>query len=569
MSHRFVKKAASIAALLFTPVLMQAQTPATDPLPPAPGSSLSPSIPPPPAACSGGEAPGTWCTVTTPLSFPGIMLLLTDGRVMAIEYGTAGSCGPSWQILTPDANGHYGSGTWSAAASMTTPRLYFASTVMQNGQVWVLGGEYSSGSCSSSGLLGIIPTGEIYDPVANTWTAITSYPNTSSCIGFRGVSTEACFGDDPSSLLQNGSILAGDIFTGTPQIWTGPAPGTWTAAATKVNAGDRSDEEGWSKLPNGNIVVYDLFASISAGTGKAEVYNPIANTWSNLNPGSGSSGTLPVLSSSALGYEMGPPMRLQDGRIFEIGANQHTALYNPATNTWAAGPDTLGNATGGCTVALTCAYGADDAPAAELPSGHVIFAADSGPTNGEFTAPTCLFDFNPSTNATSLFSPQPPDLTGCTTNSAGSNNSLVAFPTRMLMLPTGQLLYHNGGQTGNVIYLYTPTSTTSALPYRPVVKSVTGTRPTLTVTGLQLNGQSAGSYYGDDIVTDENYPIVRLVSAAGAVYYCKTTNWSSVGVGNVGTETVTVTIPAGVPSGSYSLIVSGAGVQGVPVAVTI
>jgi hypothetical protein len=571
MSHHFVKKAASVAALLLTPLLMQAQTPGTDPLPPAPGSGVTASLPtPPPAACSAGETPGTWCTVTTPLNFPGTMLLLTDGRVMAIENGAAGSCGPGWQLLTPSSSGHYGSGTWAATAPMATPRLYFASTVMQNGQVWVLGGEYSTASCSSSGLLGIIPTGEVYDPVGNTWTALTPYPNTASCIGFRGVGTEACFGDDPSSLLQNGSIIAGDIFTGIPQIWTGPAPGTWAPAATKANPGDSSDEEGWAKLPNGNILVYDLFNSISTGSGKAEIYNPTANTWTKINPSDlSANGTLPVLSSSLLGYEMGPPMRLQDGRIFEIGANQHTALYTPSTNTWAAGPDTLGNAAGGCTVALTCAYGADDAPAAELPSGHVVFAADSGPNKGIFTSPTCLFDFNPSTNTTSVFATQPPDLTGCLTNSANSNNSIIAFPLRMLMLPTGQLLYHNGGQTANVIYLYTPTSTLAAPPYRPVVQSVTGTLPTLTVTGLQLNGQSAGSYYGDDVVTDENYPIVRLVNAAGTVFYCKTTNWSSVGVGNVGTETVTVSVPGAVLPGSYSMVVSGAGVQSVPVAVTL
>ena len=90
----------------------------------------------------------------------------------------------------------------------------------------------------------------------------------------------------------------------------------------------------------------------------------------------------------------------------------------------------------------------------------------------------------------------------------------------------------------------------------------------MTLKGLQLNGQSAGSYYGDDVVTDENYPIVRLVSPSGTVY-CKTTNWSSTAVGSVGTETVNFTIPPTVPAGNYELIVSGAGIQSVPVAISI
>jgi hypothetical protein len=51
---------------------------------------------------------------------------------------------------------------------------------------------------------------------------------------------------------------------------------------------------------------------------------------------------VPVLSSSALGAEFGPIFRLQDARIFAIGANGHTALYMPSTNAWAAGPDIMG-----------------------------------------------------------------------------------------------------------------------------------------------------------------------------------------------------------------------------------
>ena len=585
MSRNFTRQAFVLARLVIIPIFVQAQipyvlaqVPVRTPLPPTP--IPSPTLPPASIACSAtGETPGTWCAITTPLDFPGTMLLLTDGRVMAATFGSAG-CGPSWQILTPAANGKYGSGTWSSTASMATPRLYFGSSVMQNGQVWVLGGEYSGAACSSSGSLGIIPTGEVYDPVANSWSGLTNYPDTSSCVSFRGSAGEGCFGDDPSALLPGGKILAGDIFTGTPQIWTPTAvtttPGTWAAAGTKVYS-DPSDEEGWAKFPNGNIFVYDLFQSVFTGThGFAEQYNPTTNTWSDLTPGvNGNTGTLPVMSSSPLGFEMGPPMRLQDGRIFQLGANQHTALYNPTTKVWAAGPDTIGAFTGN-PCGTSCAFGSDDAPAAELPNGHVIFAADTSATtataadggNDTFTAPTCLFDFNPTTNTTSLMSPQPPNTSDCSASAA--TNGLSAFPTRMLMLPTGQLLWHDGGQTANVIYLYTPTTTNAAPPYRPVIQNLAVSGTTFTLTGLQLNGQSAGSYYGDDVVTDENYPIVRLINPAGTnTYYAKTTNWSSVAVGSVGQETVNFTLPLTIPAGNYSLIVSGAGLQSAPLGVVI
>jgi hypothetical protein len=584
MSQGFFKEAALLSRLLLIPVLivaqgpMEAQSPIKTPMPPnagqAPGTLTSPDN------FGGGvcrfpETANTWCVLANASTGGlGTMLLLTDGRVMMEQQGSGG-CGPAWNILTPASNGDYGNGTWTTTASMANQRLYFGSTVMQNGQVWVVGGEYSDagnpGTCddTASNGNGVTGKGEVYDPVANTWSPLTPYPDTASCNGYRGTTGVSCFGDDPSELLPSGTIIAGDIFTPTPQIWTGPPPGTWSAAGTKLY-GDRSDEEGWAKLPNGNIVDYALFESVDTSCTTAcyaEEYSPTTNTWTGLTPGTGGvTGVLPLLSSSALGYELGPIMRLQDGRIFQIGANQHTALYNPTTNAWAAGPNTIGSISGnGC--GTNCAFGADDAPAAELPTGHVIYAADAGPTTGTFSSPTCLFDFNPATNTTSVMSPNAPDLYDC---SGPATNSVSAYPTRMLMLPTGQMLFHDGGQTANLIYLYTPTSTAAALPYRPVVQGITGSRPTLTLTGLQLNGQSSGSYYGDDVVTDENYPIVRLVNPAGTLtYYCKTTNWSSVAVGSVGSETVTVTVPSAVPAGSYSLIVTGAGVQGAPVVITL
>jgi len=507
MSLNYFKKAAVFAAPLLVAALAQGQA--------SPWAALSNAAPSP----------------------AGTMLLLTDGRVMAQEAG----CTNAWMILTPSSNGNYATGTWSTTAVMGTSRLYFASTVLPSGKVWVLGGEYSSVSgCGADW----INTGEIYDPVANTWTAITNYPNGS-------------FGDDPSELLPGGNIIAGDIGSPTPHIYN-IATNTWSTAGTKVY-NDQSDEEGWAKLPNGNFIAYDIFESIGTGVGHSEEYNPGTNSWSSITPGvNGTTGTLPLLSSGALGEELGPLMRLLDGRILVIGANQHTALYNPTANSWAAGPDTLGPSVGNC--ASNCAFGADDAPAALLPTGHVIFAADAGPTSGTFAAPTYLFDFNPVAGTTTLMSPQPPDAAQLAVD--------PAFICRTLMLPTGQLLFSDGAT--QTLYIYTPSSTLAAPPYRPVVQGVTFNSGVFTLTGLQLNGQSAGAYYGDDVVTDENYPIVRIMTPNGATtYYAKTTNWSSVAVGSVGQETVNFTLPDCVPSGNYSLIVSGAGIQGVPFAINI
>ena len=132
---------------------------------------------------------GTW----TPLANPaptgiGTMLLLSNGTVMAQGAGVTNT----WYRLTPDSDGNYVDGTWSPLASMSTDRLYFATNVLTDGRVFLMGGEYSG----PSGKDNDNNTGEIYDPVANTWTTITTFP-------------QSAFGDAPSQLLPDGSVLTG------------------------------------------------------------------------------------------------------------------------------------------------------------------------------------------------------------------------------------------------------------------------------------------------------------------------------------------------------------------------
>ena len=79
-----------------------------------------------------------------------------------------------------------------------------------------------------------------------------------------------------------------------------------------------------------------------------------------------------------------------------------------------------------------------------------------------------------------------------------------------------------------------------------------------TVIGRQLNGASAGSSYGDDVESDENYPIVSLTARDGSVFYATTSNWSNTDVGKKGAQTVDFTLHDGMPADKYRLVVSGA-----------
>jgi hypothetical protein len=188
----------------------------------------------------------------------------------------------------------------------------------------------------------------------------------------------------------------------------------------------------------------------------------------------------------------------------------------------------------------------------------VIFAADAGPTLGTFSAPTQLFYFDPTTNTISPVSPPIPD----------TNLSFVpAFVTRMLVLPTGQVLFSDGSAQ---IWAYTPDGEPNP-DLLPVIKTVAyNGGGVFTLTGTQFNGQSAGAAYGDDAQMDSNYPIIRMTNAAGDVFYARSSNWSSTSVdGGTTPETVNFTLNPRVTPGNYSLVVSGAGISSVPVAVNI
>jgi hypothetical protein len=612
------------------------------------------------------------------------LLLLSDGTVIA----QSGDDGQHWFKLTPDAHGSYINGTWSTLAPMSFPRIYFATNILQDGRVWLLGGEYSGPYFDAN----IAPSGEIYDPVKDTWTPIAPYPNEVGGCGHRNVTSDvqltagspvvtgiystdrltpgwtitgngipagatvvsvdsatqitisaaatisglspavrfrgialACFGDDPAISISGHRVLAGNIFNNSTFVYSVDT-NSWTQAATKVY-NDRSDEEGWANMAGGGILTYDLFQSVAAGQGYAEIYDQKKDVWTAISPADGTaSGTLPVLTGPALGFELGPVLRLQDGRAFVIGANQHTALYNPKSNNWSAGPDiqsTLSNPFGSIRHAN---FGADDAPAALLPNGHVLLAADAGPNpisqtgdtatgsaiisnipstaglqltwpvfqadgnsnviapntiitsidsrhqihissnaaasaqqislvfGGIFQNPTRLFDFDPKENKISLSTPplNDPNLP-----------TAPAFVSRMLVLPTGQVLFNDG--FGNQLYAYTPRG--SAKPeYRPVVVRVRrGEDGVYTLSGRQLNGPSDASAYGDDAQSNENFPIVRLQDSNGLVFYCRSTDWTSTSVGNIPHESVKFTLNPAVKSGVYQLTVSAGGIASAPV----
>lgn len=448
---------------------------------------------------------GTWHPLVNQPTFnASTMLLLTDGTVMCQESG-----GLHWYRLKPSLSGKYIDGTWTPLAPMHHTRLYYASAVLGDGRVFVAGGEYSDAGSETN-------TAEIYDPVLDVWTVIAGPPAWPK------------IGDAVCCVLPNGNVLLGNLDDTRTAIYH-PASNTWTTGGTK---GDKSSEETWTLLPDGTVLTAQC-----SGHPHAEKYVASSNSWV-------SAGNTPVDLVEPSSIEIGPALLMYDGRTFCVGATAHTALYKrPAVatdvGTWTVGPD--------FPMVAGKTLGAKDAPGALMPNGKVLCVA--GPVDGvsgHYLTPTHFFEFN-GTTLTSIADPP--------------NSSGVPYAGRMLLVPTGDVLFAAGT---NAIYVYTHDGTYHE-DWRPVITSYpTLVRPgfTYTLHGKQINGLSQACSYGDDATMATNYPIVRIKHiATGHVYYARTFDHSTMAVAT-GTNIhhTNFTVPIHVPEGDVQIVVIANGI---------
>ena len=473
-------------------------------------------------------AEGTW-TALANLAPGGVetMLLLSDGTVMAQNGG-----GTAWYRLTPDSTGSYVNGTWTSLASMHYSRLYYSSDVLQNGQVFVAGAEYGNGTTNA----------EIYDPVGNSW-SIISVPNgiinKNNTIESDG-GNSAGFIDSDSVLLSNGQVLitpVANYYYGETTTYN-PVANSWSTAYL-VNGGNE-DEACTVKLPDDSILVVD------SGSTTSERYIPSSNSWIDDS-------TAPV-SLYSIGEEEGPGFLLPNGKVFFIGATPNTAIYTPSGNsspgTWVAGPSMGG-------------LGAPDAPAAMMNNGKILCALSPTPynldgTNYVFTTPSYFYQYDYSVGSGGTF-------TQIHAPGGGYTRNEVTYNDRMLVLPSGRVLFTDGG---NQLYVYVPDSS-PLVSGQPSIYSVAwNLNGSLHITGTLFNGISQGAAYGDDAQMDSNYPLVRFTDGSGNVYYGRTHDWSSTSVQNYGVVSTECDVPGTVfdgAGGTYTMQVIANGNPSAPV----
>jgi HYDIN/CFA65/VesB family protein/galactose oxidase-like protein len=492
------------------------------------------------------------------------MILLADASVLTHDSSGANG-GSAWYRLAPDSLGQYASGTWSGPFNMANNRQFFASGVLKDGRVFVLGGEYSSAG-------GDTPLGEIFDPLTNTWSSL-SKPASFSWIN----------GDVSACILADGRVLVGALQSSRTALWN-PDDGTWVEAGRAFNTLPAStktgvnDEETWTLMANGGVLTVDISADPTP-----EQYDPATDVWTlaDQNPAT-LTRSLALISlndttvsppvSINIG-EIGPAILLPDKRVFVIGATGHTAIYTPAASasvpgTWTAGPDfpadTSGNNFNSTNGNLQTSI---DAPAVLLPGGKVLCVAgntvrevNNGATQF-WSNPSTVYVFDPATNALNPLAPQPP------------SNKIDTWRTRFLLLPTGQVLFTS--EQGAMAILTVDPAILGAphAAWRPVIThapAVMAVGHHYALAGRQINGLSQANSYGDDAQMGTNYPIVRLTDAANKVTYLRSHLFSTQGVAT-GThvEHTVFDIPATLPVGGYKLVVIANGIPSTAVSVQI
>ena len=81
-------------------------------------------------------------------------------------------------------------------------------------------------------------------------------------------------GDSPSTVLPNGDFLIGDkIDQKIAEL--NPKTMTWKSLKSTGKA-DFNAEEGWTLLPNGTVLTYDV-----KNAPNSEIYDPVAETWTS------------------------------------------------------------------------------------------------------------------------------------------------------------------------------------------------------------------------------------------------------------------------------------------------
>jgi hypothetical protein len=533
-----------------------------------------------------------WLQAPTPRrSFKagGIALQLTDGTIMVQEYGTS-----NWWKLTPDNHADYTTGTWSELAHsrwykadgtlVNYAPLDFASAVLPDGRVIVEGGEYdwpNGNAPSGKRTKHLNNVGAIFDPRIPTgplsWTPVD--PPEWTAVSPKGLKH---IGDAPSVVLPDGTFMLGNIYSLGQVALLDANTLKWNVVNPTGKKYDWNDEEGWTLLPDGNVLTVDADINVNVALptlpNHSEIFTPVTNLITGKVTGGGWTSAGSTMAPLVLIHndqgkdcpgpnEIGPAILRPDGTVFATGSNHckgssagpgHTAIYYPDIGFWTKGEDIPCEGTGDAKVCNDMA----DAPAALLQDGNVLVQTSPGINKG----PSTFYEFDLNTNRFSPPVHAPPNFSG------GSSE-----PGRMLVVSSGHVFYMHVNKPTDEMGFYVNGGTYNPA-WAPIITQVTDdgtclvpgciTRgQTYIVSGTQLNGLSGGAAYGDDAQSASNYPLVLIENCAtGDKYFARTHDFSTMGVatGFFNVVTAKFTVSPSTELGNSSLIVIANGIPSQP-----
>jgi N-acetylneuraminic acid mutarotase len=314
----------------------------------------------------------TW-TVTAPMSvarYRHTATLLPDGRVLVtggvdtpIGSPNVATVLATAEIYSPISN------TWIPAASMSTAREGHVATLLANGRVLVAGG-FDANSNS-------LETAELYDPGADTWTTLApmtvprALPTVNTLVGGRVLVTggfnvpesdpyakylASAEVYDPNAntwtavpsmsvprvghtatLLPNGQVL---VVSGCNYAYCDPSVQIFDPASASWLAAPSLDvariEPTATALADGRVIVAGGDNPTIPPLTSTEIYDPVANSWS---PG----------PASQVGRRAALSAMLPNGRVLVVGGYSNSdssftvfssaEIYDPATGGWSLTPD--------------------------------------------------------------------------------------------------------------------------------------------------------------------------------------------------------------------------------------
>jgi N-acetylneuraminic acid mutarotase/uncharacterized membrane protein len=248
--------------------------------------------------------------------------LLSDGNVLAAG-GTISGSGFGFNTTTSSCEKYNrATGTWSATGAMTVNRSRHRAVILADGRVMVMGGVQANGSPPVP-----LASCEIYDRAAGTWSAAATMPGG----GLWHTATT----------LKDGKVL---VTGGCPQ-YTFAAFNTCLLYDPPTNSWASTASMGTARYKHSATLLSDGRVLVAGGTNEpgfsglpttdsAEIYDPVAGTWSAVSG----------MAASRMDHSA---ILLNNGKVLVAGgltggfaknAVSSSEIFDPATGLWSGGP---------------------------------------------------------------------------------------------------------------------------------------------------------------------------------------------------------------------------------------